>query len=378
MLLVDAADDPLGRCVPVAERLGIGTFVGVPLVLPDGAVYGTLCALDRLPSPLGAESVAALQVLARLVAHEVGHGRLVAAAREAGEERFRALVEQASDLISIVDADGTCRYASPSFERALGYHPAELVGRPITAMGHPADAAEAEQFFGALAAQPGAAGRFETRVLRRDGATRWLEAVATNRLDDPTVAGIVISSRDVTERKAAEEALRAREEEARGLAAAAARQAQEIDLLERVRTGLAREVELPVLFRTVVEATAETFGYSQVSLYLCAGEELVLQHQVGYDQVLERIPVSRGISGRVVRTGDPVLLADVATDSAFLGAIEGVTSEVCVPLRDRGEIAGTFNLESIGGVRLGERDLRLMVALAEHVGVAIGRARVHA
>jgi PAS domain-containing protein len=65
----------------------------------------------------------------------------------------------------------------------------------------------------------------------------------------------------------------------------------------------------------------------------------------------------------------------VRSDPDFLGAIEGVTSEICVPLFDEDEAVGFMNVESTGGVRLTQHDLDLMVALGEHVGV--GRARLH-
>ena len=81
--------------------------------------------------------------------------------------------------------------------------------------------------------------------------------------------------------------------------------------------------------------------------------------------------------GRVVRTRQPVLLGDVRSDPAFLGAIEGITSEVCVPLFDEGEVVGTLNVESTSGVELTEDDLRLMAAMAEHVNVAISWARLY-
>ena len=84
----DAPRDPLGCAVPATHQLGIGAFVGVPLVLGDGTVYGTLCALDRGASALAGEEVAVLQVLARLVAHEVERGRLLAAVRERGSAGF--------------------------------------------------------------------------------------------------------------------------------------------------------------------------------------------------------------------------------------------------------------------------------------------------
>ncbi len=161
------------------------------------------------------------------------------------------------------------------------------------------------------------------------------------------------------------------------LLVAAARQAQERDLLDRVRTALARELDLPTIFRTVVEAIAETFGYTQVSLYLREDHQLMLQHQVGYDQVLARIPVTQGVIGRVACTGEPTLLEDVRTEPAFLGAMEGIVSEVCVPVRDENRVAGVLNVESTGGVRLGEADLELMLALSEHVSIAVGRARLH-
>jgi diguanylate cyclase (GGDEF)-like protein/PAS domain S-box-containing protein len=175
---------------------------------------------------------------------------------------------------------------------------------------------------------------------------------------------------DITGRKEAEEALKESEERYRV-------QSRELALLHQVRSALAQKLDLPAVFYEVVEATAEVYGYTQVSAYMLEGEDLLLQHQVGYERVIERIPMSDGVCGRTVRTGQPVLLEDVRTDPSFLGAIGGITSEICVPLFDEDEAVGCFNVESTGGVKLTQKDLRLMVALGEHVSLTISRAKLH-
>lgn len=160
--------------------------------------------------------------------------------------------------------------------------------------------------------------------------------------------------------------------------ASAVRQARELSLLHEVRTAVGRDLELPAILRQIVEATAATFGYTHVSVYLLEDRQtLVLQHQVGYDSVLECIPISRGVAGRVARTGRPVLLEDVTADPAFLGAVAGITSEVCVPFFDKGEVAGILNIERTSGDRLGTDDLRIMVAVGEHLSLAVERARLY-
>jgi PAS domain S-box-containing protein len=158
---------------------------------------------------------------------------------------------------------------------------------------------------------------------------------------------------------------------------AAQRQTQELALLNQIRTALARELDLTILLRTVVETIANIFDYPLVSLYLLQDGALMLQHQVGYRQVLSEIPLSRGVMARAVRTGQPVFLADVSTDPDFLDAIGGICAEICVPLHDRGQIVGVLNIESTEAGRLSDADLQLMVAVAEHVNVSIGRARLY-
>jgi PAS domain S-box-containing protein len=191
-------------------------------------------------------------------------------------------------------------------------------------------------------------------------------------------ARMIGTMQDITEGKRTEAALRESEAHHRKLFAAARRQAQELKLLDRVRTALTRELELPLVFRTVVEGIAEAFGYTQVSLYLLQGDVLHCQHQVGYSRIIGQIPVTRGITGRVVRTGEAALVPDVRADPDFIEAIAGIVSEVCIPLHDQGRVVGTLNVESTTGVVMGEADLRLMAALGEHVSIAITKARLYA
>ena len=175
----------------------------------------------------------------------------------------------------------------------------------------------------------------------------------------------------------AEDALRDSDQRYRELYVSARRQAQEMALLDRVRTAVAGELDLQGVIRTVVEGIAETFDYPLVSLYLRQGDTMYLEHQVGYAEVISEIPIAEGVLGKTVRTGQAIFLDDVHTDPDFLEAIPGITSEVCVPLFDREEVVGALNVESTPGMKLTQADLRLLTALSENISIALGRARLY-
>jgi len=119
------------------------------------------------------------------------------------EEHFRSLIENALDLISIISEDGTIRYASPSHERVLGYRADELVGHSVFQFIHPEDVGEFASAFSAT----GPPSSIASRVRHKNGTWRVLESFGRNLTHVPGVQGIVINSRDVTERKMAEDAL---------------------------------------------------------------------------------------------------------------------------------------------------------------------------
>ncbi len=131
------------------------------------------------------------------------------------EERFRSLVQNSSDVISVLEGDGTRRYVSPSVRHVLGYEPEELVGKDAFDLVHPDDLPAARREIGKGYQEPGASPPFEVRLRHKDGSYRWLESVASNLLDDPGVGGVVVNSRDVTERRRVEQNLREKEEQYR-------------------------------------------------------------------------------------------------------------------------------------------------------------------
>ncbi len=132
--------------------------------------------------------------------------------RKRAEERFRSLVQNSSDVITIVDADGTILYNSPAVERVLGYKPEERVGTNAFDYIGPSELEQVTRMLEELLASPGTPLTGEMWWPHKDGSFRYLEVTVTNLLDDPAVRGIVCNWRDITERKQAEEVLKESEE----------------------------------------------------------------------------------------------------------------------------------------------------------------------
>ena len=125
-----------------------------------------------------------------------------------GEARFRALLQHSSDIITVMGADGTVLYNTPAVERVLGYPPEEMIGRVALEFVHPDDLSHVGARFAEAVAQPGVPVPVDFRFRHRDGSWVPLEAVGVNYLDDADVGGIIVNSRDVSERHRAEVAYR--------------------------------------------------------------------------------------------------------------------------------------------------------------------------
>ncbi len=130
------------------------------------------------------------------------------------EERYRLLIENSSDVASILDKEGINRYQSPAVQYVLGYTAQEMVGTSSMDRIHPDDVPACREVLGWVMMNPGQTRSVEFRYRHKDGTWRVLEARARTLLPDSAAEGAVINSRDVTERKLYEEALQLAKEEA--------------------------------------------------------------------------------------------------------------------------------------------------------------------
>jgi diguanylate cyclase (GGDEF)-like protein/PAS domain S-box-containing protein len=123
------------------------------------------------------------------------------------EQRFHALVQHSSDVVTVVDTDATVTYQSESITRVFGHQPAELTGTRLTALLDQKDAARLRRALLALASEPYGTTVLELDMRDAEGRVRNAEMTVTNLLDDPSVHGLVLNTRDVSERMRLQEQL---------------------------------------------------------------------------------------------------------------------------------------------------------------------------
>ena len=162
------------------------------------------------------------------------------------ERRFRALVENSWDGVTLVDAGGNILFTTPAMTRGLGYQPEEFVGLPATRFLHPDDAPRVLELLAALVATPGGRTTAKFRMRCKDGSWRWRECSGTNLLHEPSVRAIVVNFHDITDRQRWEDATRTLERGVSGVTGQAFFQSLVRHLSAILGMAYARVAEFPL------------------------------------------------------------------------------------------------------------------------------------
>ena len=230
------------------------------------------------------------------------------------ETRFRHMIENGSEMIFVIDEIGTIRYASPSSLAIAGYAPADLEGHQAFAFLHPDDIATAVKMLRKLAAQPGLSDLAAVRIRHANDGWRTFDLAGTNLLDDPSVRGIVINARDVTER----DRLRSEVE-----------QLTRVESLGRVSASVAHEMN-NVLFA----ASALTQALDRKSAAAPGIEPIVR----GLQSALAR---GRRVTSEILRFAQPMQLT--VTAFAVVPWIEAIANELRPALEPRHHLTLTVD-----------------------------------
>ncbi|MCW6512428.1 putative bifunctional diguanylate cyclase/phosphodiesterase [Lichenifustis flavocetrariae] len=285
-----------------------------------------------------------------------------AEAARRNEQRFRALVQNASDLVLICSPDGTVFYQSPATHGPWGYTDDALLDEAFTGLVHPEDTAAARDLWDQTQAVRGATKAVELRCQNAAGAWRHAELILSNLLDEPAVNGLIATVHDIQDRKIFEQQL-TQQAFYDGLTGLPNR-ALLCDRIKQalVRTGR-RNTNVGLLFLDL-----DKFKIINDSLGHQTGDELLIE-------VATRLKASVRAEDTVGRLGGDefvVLLENIADDVSVLPVVEAIKKQFGRSFLLEGrEIAVTASI----GIAFGDASRDQADSLLRNADLAMYRAK---
>jgi PAS domain S-box-containing protein/putative nucleotidyltransferase with HDIG domain len=217
LLCTQAVHDELERQGEV-KLLGAPSsiWLGVPLLVGGKAIGAMVVQHYSNPAAYTEREQHMLEFVSAQVATAI-QSKQAEQALQDSHNRFRALIENSADAITLLDVQGRVLYDSPSAPGLLGYSPDDWIGRQVFTLIHPDDLLRIQGILESIVKEPGARVNSVFRLQHTSGAWLWIEAVATNLLNEPGVNAIVVNYHDISARKQAEEAVSLSEERFREL-----------------------------------------------------------------------------------------------------------------------------------------------------------------
>ncbi|MBL8057343.1 MAG: GAF domain-containing protein, partial [Anaerolineales bacterium] len=237
---------------------------------------------------------------------------------------------------------------------------AELLGQNAFALTHPDDAAALRQALTAQTRKFGSSQPAQFRVRHRDGGWRWAEAIATNALNEPGVAGVVVNYRDITERKQYQDELEAIARVSAALRAAHARSEMPPLILEQL---------LRLLRADAIALVSVDAANDEAMIELAGGQWAALTGQ--------RLPDDPALTGLILATGRPYLNQDVRAEPRLerLASGNGLRAMAGVPLIAEQHVIGALWLGHHADIA--EADVRVLAAIGDIAATALQRASLH-
>ena len=303
-----------------AARDGVGFQFRLRIQRGDGSLRNVLSRGECERDAAGAVA------LIHGVFQDVTESEMALRRAQRSESRFRGLADSMADVVTRLRLDGASTYISPAIEPLLGYRPREMAGHSALHFVHPGDRPLVGDVLARLA-DGGALETLQHRVVHKDGKVIWVETSFRTVADDDLGAGeIVAVIRDVTERKAAQEALAAAKREAE--AAADAKAQFLANMSHELRTPLTAVVGFARLAAEQPELSETTRGYVD---RLATGAKALMA------TVNDILDFSKLEAGQVEIRPRPVDPARVLTESVSM--FEGLAGDNGVRLRLSGDEA---------------------------------------
>ncbi len=326
------------------------------------------------------------------------------------EKRWKALIENSTDIITIIDAQGLISFVSPSVVHILGYSVEEVIGKNPLDFLHPDDVVINKKFFLVLIRTPDRLANRKVRLRSKDGNWRIFDVTFKNLTHDPAIGGVVVNFRDITEKREYENLLRdyrnnlesivrTRTEE---LITTNQRLLEEINTRKEIERKLREQgkyllalhntalsiidhLDITELLKSLSENAATLLSAPHSFIALISDDGQYLTTRVGIGIFASRIGdvfyPDTGICGTVWQTGEPLVVDDYRIypnriQGKDLDAIQAV---VAIPLNTQGKISGVIGIARDRNMPpFEDNEVELLCRFAEMASVALDNAWLYA